>query len=188
MSGFPSGSVILAPSNTLENASEKEAPSTAPVSPVRLVTEASEGGIPLIEPLDSHYYSLGVLSINSSQDELQLEGSTSVDGALPDTRSPPLKARASIQVNRVPVLFVKHQSGLTDAEKRKNLSLPVENSTETLILSDSMVSRITDIEPYKNVQIHVFSWGKDTASDPGFSKLQEKGLYKIKKCNYNVWT
>ena len=44
MSGFPNGIVILAPSDTLENASEKEAPSTAPVSPVRLVTEASEGG------------------------------------------------------------------------------------------------------------------------------------------------
>ena len=162
MSGFPSGSVILAPSNTLENASEKEAPSTAAVSPVRLVTEASEGGIPLIEPLDSHYHidSLGVLSINSSQDELQLVGSTSVDGALPDTRSPPLKARASTQVNRVPVLFVKHQSGLTDAEKRKNWSLSVENSTETLILSDSMVSRINDSVPYKNVQIHVFFLGE----------------------------
>ena len=39
MSGFPNESVILAPSDTLENASEKEAPSTALVSPVRLVTE-----------------------------------------------------------------------------------------------------------------------------------------------------
>ena len=94
MSGFPNGSVILAPSYTLENAIEKEAPSTAPVSPVRLVTEASEGGISLIDPLDSHNSSLGVLSINSSQDELQLVGSTSVDGALPDTTSPPIKARA----------------------------------------------------------------------------------------------
>ena len=45
MSRFPYGSVILAPSDSLENASEKEAPSTAPVSPVRLVAEASEGGI-----------------------------------------------------------------------------------------------------------------------------------------------
>ena len=53
MSGFPNGSVILAPSDTLENASEKEAPSTAPVSPVKLVTEASEGEISLIDPLDS---------------------------------------------------------------------------------------------------------------------------------------
>ena len=43
MSGLPNGSVILAPSDTLENVSENEAPSTAPVSPVRLVTEASEG-------------------------------------------------------------------------------------------------------------------------------------------------
>ena len=115
MSGFPNGSVILAPSDSLENASEKEAPSTAPVSPVKLVTEASEGEISLIDPLDSHNSSLGVLSINSSQDELQLVGSTSVDGALPDTTSPPIKSRASTQVNRVPELFVKHQSGLTDA-------------------------------------------------------------------------
>ena len=156
MLGFPNGSVILAPSDTLENASEKEAPSTAQVSPVRMVTEASEGKIPLIDPLDSHNSSLGVLSINSSQDELQLVGSTSVDGALPDTTSPPIKARASTQVNRVPEMFVKHQSGLTDAEKRKQWSLSVENSTETLILGDSMVSRINDVEPYKNVQIHVF--------------------------------
>ena len=117
MSGFPNGSVILAPSDTLENASEKEAPSTAPVSPVRLVTEAGEGGISLIDPLDSHNSSLGVLSINSSQDELQSVGSTSVDGALPDTTSPPIKTRANTQVNRVPELFVKHQSGSTDAEK-----------------------------------------------------------------------
>ena len=64
MSGFPSGSVILALSDTLENASEKEAPSTAPVSPVKLVTEASEGEIPLIDPLDSHNSRFGVLSIN----------------------------------------------------------------------------------------------------------------------------
>ena len=110
-----------------------EAPSTAPVSPVKLVTEASDGEISLIDPLDSHNSSLGVLSINSSQDELQLVGSTSVDGALPDTTSPPIKARVSTQVNRVPELSVKHQSGLTDAEKRKNWSLSVENSTETLI-------------------------------------------------------
>ena len=188
MSGFPNGSVILAPSDTLENASEKEAPSTAPVSPVKLVTEASEGEISLIDPLDSHNSSLGVLSINSSQDELELVGSTSVDGALPDTTSPPIKARASTQVNRVPELFVKYQSGLTDAEKRKNWSLSVENSTEMSILGDSMVGRINDLKPYKNVQIHVFPGGKDTASDPGFAKLQEKGLYKIKKCHYNVWT
>ena len=119
MSGFPNGSVILAPSDNLGSASEKEAPSTAPVSPVRLVTEASEGEISLIDPLDSHNSSLGVLSINSSQDELQLVGSTSVACAVPDTTSPPIKARASTQVNRVPELFVKHQSGLTDAEKRK---------------------------------------------------------------------
>ena len=66
MSGFPNGSVILAPSDTLENASEKEAPSTAPVSPVRLVTEASEGEISLVDPLDSHNSSLGVLSITRS--------------------------------------------------------------------------------------------------------------------------
>ena len=46
MLGFPSGSVILASSDTLENASEKDAPSTAPVAPVRLVTEASEGEFP----------------------------------------------------------------------------------------------------------------------------------------------
>ena len=98
-SGFPNGSVILAPSDTLENArlNEKEAPSTTPVSPVRLVTEASEGEISLIDPLDSHNSSLGVLSINSLQDALQLVGSTSVDGALPDTTSPPIKARASKQ-------------------------------------------------------------------------------------------
>ena len=64
MSGFPSGSVILALSDTLENASEKEAPSTAPVSPVKLVTEASEGEISLIDPLDSHNSRFGVLSIN----------------------------------------------------------------------------------------------------------------------------
>ena len=144
MSGFPNGSVILAP-DTLENASEKEAPSTAPLSPVKLVTEASEGEISLIDPLDSHNSSLGMLSINSSQDELQLVGSMSVDGALSDTISPPVKARASAQVNRVPELFVKHQSGLTDAEKRKNWSLSVENSTETLILGDSMVGRINDV-------------------------------------------
>ena len=150
MSGFPNGSVILAPSDSLENAGEKEAPSTAPVSPVKLVTEASEGEISLIDPLDSHNSSLGVLSINSSQDELQLIGSTSVDGALRDTTSPPIKARASTQVNRVPELFVKHQSGLTDAE----------NSTETLILGDSTVGRITDVKPYKNVQIHVFPGGR----------------------------
>ena len=140
MSGFPNRSVILAPSDTLENASVKEASSTAPVSPVKLVSEASEGEISLIDPLDSHNSSLGVLSINSSQDELQLVGSTSVDGALPDTTSPPIKAKASTQVNRVPELFVKHQSGLTDAEKRKNWSLSVENSTETLILGDSVGS------------------------------------------------
>ena len=108
MSGFPNESVILTPSDTMENASEKEAPSTAPVSPVKLVTEASEGEISLIDPLDSHNSSLGVLSINSSQDELQLVGSTSVNGALPDTTSPPIKARAGTQVNRVPELFVKH--------------------------------------------------------------------------------
>ena len=158
------------------------------MSPVRLVTEASEGEISLIDPLDSHNSSSGVLSINSSQDELQLVGSTSVDGALPDTTSPPIKARASTQVNRMPELFVKRQSGLPDAEKRKNWSLSVENSTITLILGDSMVGRINDVEPYKNVQIHVFFWEKDTASDPGFAKLQEKRLYKIKKCHYNVWT
>ena len=120
MARFSNGSVILAPPDTLENASEKEAPSTAPVSPVRLVTEASEGGIFLIDPLDSHNSSLGVLSINSSQDELQLVCSMSVDGALPDTTSLPIKARASTQVNMVPELFVEHQGGLTDAEKRKN--------------------------------------------------------------------
>ena len=160
MSGFSNGSDILAPSDTLENASENEAPSTAPVSPVRLVTEASEGEISLIDPLDSHNSSLGVLSINSLQYELQLVGSTSVDGALSDTTSPPIKARASTQVNRVPELFVKHQSGLTYAEKRENWSLLVENSTETLILGDSMVSRINDVEPYKNVQIHVFPGGR----------------------------
>ena len=124
-----------------------------------LVTEASEGEISLIDPLDSHNSSLGVLSINSSQDELQLVGSTSMDRALPDTTSPPIKARASTQVNR-PELFVKHQGGLTDAEKRKNLSLSVENSTETLILGDSMVGGITDVKPYKNVQIHVFPGGR----------------------------
>ena len=50
MSGFPNGSVILAPSDTLENASEKEAPSTAPVSPVKLVTEASQGEISSLTP------------------------------------------------------------------------------------------------------------------------------------------
>ena len=142
----------------------------------------------LIDPLDSHNSSLGVLYINSSQDELQSVGSTSVDGALPDTTSPPIKARASTQVNRVPELFVRHQSGLTDAEKRTNWSIWVENSTETLILGDSMVGRINDVEPYKNVKIHVFPGGRDTASDPGFAKLQEKGLYRIKKCQYNVWT
>ena len=127
---------------------------------MRLVTEASEGEISLIDPLDSHNSRLGVLSINSSQDELQLVGSTSVDGALPDNTSPPIKDRASIQVNRVPELFVKHQSGLTDAEKRKNWSLSVENSTETLILGDSMVGRINDVESYKNVKIHVFPGGR----------------------------
>ena len=120
MSGFPNGSVILAPSDTLENASEKETPSTAPVSTVRLVTEATEGEISLIGPLDSHNSSLRVLSINSSQDELQLVGSICGDGALQYTTSPPIKARASTQVNRVPELFVRHQSGLTDAEQRKN--------------------------------------------------------------------
>ena len=146
MSGFPNGSVILAPYDTLENASEKEAPSTARMSPVRLVTEASEGEISLIDPLDSHNSSLGVLSINSSQDHLQLVGSTFVDGALPDTSSPPIKARANTQVNRVPELFVKHHSGFTDAEKRKNWSLLVENSTATLILGDPMVGRINDVE------------------------------------------
>ena len=160
MSGFPNGSVILAPSDTLENASEKEAPSTAPVSPVRLVSEASEGGNSLIDPLDSHNSSLEVLSINSSQDELHLVGSTSGGGALPDTTSPPIQARENTQVNRVPELFVKHQSGLTDAEKRKNLSLSVENLTETLLLGDSMVGRINDVEPYKNIQIHVFFPGE----------------------------
>ena len=160
MSGFPNGSVILAPSDTRENASEKEAPSTAPVSPVKLVTETSEVEIFLIDPLDSHNSSLGVLSINSSQDELQLVGSTSVDGAFPETTSTPIKARATTLVNSVPKLFVKHQSGLTDAEKRKNWSLSVENSTETLILGDSMVGRINDVEPYKNVQIHVFPGGR----------------------------
>ena len=153
-------SPIEAPSDTLENASEKEAPSTVPVSQVRLATEASEGGISLIDFLDSHNSSLGVLSINSSQDELQLVGSTSVDGALPNTTSPPIKARASTQVNRVPELFVKHHSGLTDAEKRKNWSLSIENSTETLILGDSMVGRINDVDPYRNVQIHVFPGGR----------------------------
>ena len=117
MSGFPNGIVILAPSDTLENASEKEAPSTAPVSPVRLVTEASEGGISSIDPLNSHNSSLGVLSITSSQDELQLVSSTSVDGALSDTTFPPIKARASTQVNRVPELFAKHQSGLNELMK-----------------------------------------------------------------------
>ena len=79
-----------------------------------------------------------------------------MDGALPDTTSPLIKARASTQVNRVPELFVKHQSGLTDAEKRKNWSLSVENSTETLILGDSMVGRINDVEPYNNVQFMFF--------------------------------
>ena len=109
MSGFlNNGSVILASSDTLEIDSEKEASSTALVSQVRLVTEASEGEISLIDPLDSHNSSLGVLSINSSQDELQLVGSTSVDGALSDTTSPPIKSRASTQVNSVPDLFVKH--------------------------------------------------------------------------------
>ena len=106
MSGFPNGSIILAPSDTLGLDSAKEAPSTAPVSPVRLVTKASEGEISLIDPLDSHNSSLRVLSIHSSKDELQLIGSTSVDGALPDTTSPPIKTRASTQVNRVPDLFV----------------------------------------------------------------------------------
>ena len=76
---------------------------------MRLVTEASEGGNFFIDPLDSHNSSLGVLSINSSQNELQLACSTSVDGALLDTTSPPIKVRASTQVNRVPELFVKHQ-------------------------------------------------------------------------------
>ena len=180
MSGFPNGSVILAPSDSLENASEKEAPSTAPVSPVKLVTEASEGEISLIDPLDSHNSSLGVLSINSSQDELQLVGSTSVDGALPDTTSPPIKARASTQVNRVPELFVKHQSGLTDAEKRKNWSLSVENSTETLIFGDSMVGRITDVKPYKNVQIHVFPGGRIQHLTQVLQNYRRKDCTKLK--------
>ena len=52
-SGFPNGSVILAPSDTLGLDSAKEAPSTAPVSPVRPVIQASEGEISLIDPLDS---------------------------------------------------------------------------------------------------------------------------------------
>ena len=60
----------------------------------------------------------------------------------------------------MPELFVKHQSVLTDAEKRKNWVFLVENSTETLILGDSMVGRIKDVEPYKNVQIHVFPGGR----------------------------
>ena len=117
MSGFPNGSVILAPSDTLGLDSAKEAPTTTQVPPVRLVTEASEGEISLIDPLDSHNSSLGLLSIHSLQDELQLVGSTSVDGALADTTSPPIKSRANSEVNRVPDLFVKHQSGLTDAKK-----------------------------------------------------------------------
>ena len=83
-----------------------------------------------------------------------------MDGALPDTTSPQIKARASTQVNRVPELFVKHQSGFTDADKRRNWSLSVENSLETLILGDSMVGRINDVESYKNVQIHVFPGGR----------------------------
>ena len=180
MSGFPNGSVILAPSDTLENASEKEAPSTAPVSRVKLVTEASEGRISLIDPLDSHNSSLGVLSINSSQDELQLVGSTYVDGALLDTTSPPIKARASTQVDRVTELFVKHQSGLTDAEKRKNWSLLVENSTETLILGDSMVGRITDVKPYNNVQIHVFPGGRIQHLTQVLQNYRRKDCTKLK--------
>ena len=79
------------------------------------------GQISLIDPLDSHNSRLGVLSIHSSKDELQLVGSTSVDGALSDTTSPPIKTRASTQVNRVPDLFVRHQSGLTNAEKLKKI-------------------------------------------------------------------
>ena len=39
---FPNWNFILASSDTLEIDSAKEAPSTAPVSPVRLVTEARE--------------------------------------------------------------------------------------------------------------------------------------------------
>ena len=79
-----------------------------------------------------------------------------MDGALSDTTYQPIKAMASTQVNRVPELFVRHQSGSTDAEK----CLSVENSMETLILGDSMVERINDVEPYKNVQIHVFPGGR----------------------------
>ena len=180
MSGFPNGSIILAPSDTLENAGEKEAPSIAPVSLVKLVTEASEGEIPLIYPLDSHNSSLGELSINSSQDELQLVGSTSVDGALPDTTSLPIKARASTQVNSVPELFVKHHSGLTDAEKRKNWSLSVENSTETLILGDSMVCRITTLSHTKMLKFMFFPGGRIQHPTQVLQNYRRKDCTKLK--------
>ena len=98
-----------------------------------------------------------------------------MDGALPDTTSPP-----STQSNRVPELFVKHQSGLTDAEKRKNWSLSVENSTETLILGYSMVGRINDVKPYKNVQIHVFPGGRIQHLTQVLQNYRRKDCTKLK--------
>ena len=109
-----------------------------------------------------------------------------MDGALSDTTSPPIKARASTQVNTVPELFVKHQSDLTDAEKRKNLSLSVENSTETLILGDSMVGRINNVEPYKNVLIHVFPGGRIQHLTQVLQNYRRKDCTQL--CHYNVWT
>ena len=83
-------------------------------------------------------------------------------------------------MNRVLELFVKHQSDLTDAEKRKNWSLLVENSTETLILGDSMVGRINDVKPYKNGQIHVFPGGRIQHLTQVLQNYRRKDCTKLK--------
>ena len=65
-------------------------------------------------------------------------------------------------------------------KKRKNLSLSVENSTETLILGDSMVGRITDVKPYKNVQIRVFPGGRIQHLTQVLQNYRRKDCTKLK--------
>ena len=100
MSGFPNGSVILIPWRMLERRRHPALPQCHQWDwSLRLV----RGKFPWLTPWIAIILAW---ECYPSQDQLQLVGSTSVDGALPDTTSPPIKARANTQVNRVPELFV----------------------------------------------------------------------------------
>ena len=171
---------------------EKQAAITGTAPLVKPGTVNGDRSKAKIDPLVSLDSCLSVPDVHSSAEDLRNTSSAPVEvptaslwNTLVSSTKPnaqPVRAEIANQnCDSRKGLVVKHEINLSHADKFRIWTLSIRDSTETLVLGDSMMSRIDHVAPYKEVEIHSFTGGKIIHLTRVLQKFKQAELSKLKR-------